>query len=99
MQIVESCSCIRDTRDDPPYDILSQLNSSPVVPPLSMTRLQVFVDNHRAFHSLFEVMNEYEEIITSVMLQGTGFAELRVAMQKLHARFETFKPNAKPKYW
>jgi len=60
---------------------------------------KVFVDNHRAFHSLFEVMNEYEEIITSVMLQGTGFAELRVAMQKLHARFETFKPNAKPKYW
>jgi len=59
----------------------------------------VFVDNHRAFHSLFEVMNEYEEIVTSVMLQGTGFDELRTAMQKLRERFEKFQTGAMPKYW
>jgi hypothetical protein len=59
----------------------------------------VFVDNHRAFHSLFEVMNEYEEIVTSVMLQGTGFDELRTAMQKLRERFEKFQSGAMPKYW
>jgi hypothetical protein len=65
----------------------------------SVTLLQVFVDNHRAFHSLFEVMNEYEEIVTSVMLQGTGFDELRTAMQKLRERFEKFQSGAMPKYW
>ena len=61
--------------------------------------MQVFVDHHRAFHCLFEVMNEFEEIVTSVMLQGTGFDELRKAMKNLRARYDRYKPEAMPKYW
>ena len=44
-------------------------------------------------------MNEFEEIVTSVMLQGTGFDELRKAMKNLRARYNTYKPEAMPKYW
>ena len=52
---------------------------------------KVFVDNARAFHSMFEVMNEYDEIVTSALMQGTGFAELRPLLQKLHHRYSTFR--------
>ena len=46
-----------------------------------------------------DVRRYNEEIVTSVMLQGTGFDELRTAMQKLRGCYDTFKPDAMPKYW